>query len=1625
LAEVIKTKETKNKQLPNIREAVAKIIKALNQRKNLQAVPRGVLELSKASEAFQQEENRNGQTDPSTTSDAPTSTNLAKAVVHIEDAADRYQDIMELLQQYVNNVIKNTEKAISNCDDNHKSPEEKVKEEIIKRRNSARKHDQRVDLHPGVNDGDDSVEKYYYSEFTEGSLEDKQPLNPKAQHNRNQDARPDHDFKKRPEALKETGDDQHNDVDKVDKRGSMSKENKARKSQMKHIEEKLMRGQDKRDQPRRYETLKDEADQDKSQKDGVYFDPTIASAVKSDQEPDSFDEIIDEEDVDRHKKKGNDHLPYDKRKSKTFQGKDEEEESSPHRSSTFHQSQRDEDDEYYPDDEDEDNHAYNEDKKSEGKGDSPDRRKSKVDSQGRPETKEYIETASRRFSKKPDDKYEYIETASGKFIRRPDQYDSEERNEYEETAYQKFGSKNADPNKDYRNSENSKEPRDKSSRGSGKISDQEKVSRGDDKNRSDSNPRKPAGKPDRDHAYEFSNEEDKPGSKGRSDHGSGRAGNDKESSKDKHNSQLSDPNHPENASRKSVRSPERPNQATDSDSRRFSSKPADKYEYIETASGKFIRRPDQYDSEERNEYEETAYQKFGSKNADPNKDYRNSENSKEPRDKSSRGSGKISDQEKVSRGDDKNRSDSNPRKPAGKPDRDHAYEFSNEEDKPGSKGRSDHGSGRAGNDKESSKDKHNSQLSDPNHPENASRKSVRSPERPNQATDSDSRRFSSKLSDKAPSNNDTKARHQDSPNREETIERASRRYDNRPDKKETVETAYRRKSNGPNNDEYEGDKAREDDYDHPEDRVNDNYFSDEEDVSKSRKPTRKSESPSTRGRSGTKYSIYDENHPTDKFTREGEIIVAEIEEGKAGNKVRFSVVDPQGRKSVIDNQHVVDPQTELGEELFKTASSIASKTSEDDEYEIAPRRPVDPIVSALETRKSVIRERLALHPAEERNEEGHHKPHRASIKPELPKRHVILDGRPRDPEFFDKEVVIFNKPAISRTIQNTKKPIDPSEQSPNGKAVQPINPKIADPKSSSHPSHSNPNPSTYVPPMEKPKNFEEKKKTYYIEDKEKIGEDVIPCLVELDFMYYQKKDEDKDEPEEERLNPLDPFESFYQECDQTHKDVPNIPNNKVYKRKIRKLKPEEQKEHEQEKKDIERLLQNPNLVPTEKLVRTDEWANGKPVYKKQIDFIPTKNHIPKEPEYTEGKLDYYQMIEKDSDFTESIMFPEKSVIRSYSPQQHEGKFNAFDSLNKSELLAPVKFMLAQGPDGTIRIFQLETYEGNPLFETEAGRLSLPTNIEASIDGFKTMFRHSGNFNQSPVLEPQTSQIFSVSNLPSPVQRQSELQSLGEKRILSPDDLVKFLEMMKNVPGVKIELFKQSPEELKGRSIVEEGLHFNSMAYSDRASILKQIGDLQKQGKIVGGDQHSKPKVVMEESIKLSTLHSDDKTRKSFFKEPEIKAVKIEEKYKDKPLYQIIDNKDPDIEEGETNKLYDPVSELKEVLNKVGHLSEAQIPFSEIAKKALENTDDVATQKKQLKKLFKEIENVSKEKGEVIEDWMFLPNGTSMVNNSLKSEIPYKDCDWMKLSEIYKVVNLNLVSYIPIQLLPKRTLPSGR
>jgi hypothetical protein len=1424
--------------------------------------------------------------------------------------------------QLVNNVIANTTKAIA-CHDKGKEQTPGFTEDKAKRRNSARKHEgSREDMKAGGGD-DDSVEKYYYSEFTEGSLAGRQDLEPKTHHNRKQDF-----SKGLPREDKEDKDNQSGfkSEDKQEPEGKRpGKDLKHRKSQLKQLEEKLMREQDdEKERPERYKTLKDEADQDKQYRSldkqrQAAKDEEGHSTPEHEHEHDSDDVehlMHDSEDVRVDKKRPGDRVIEDRRKSRIGE-----------KEAKFVEENQGRD---IPRKDDDRKNALADDRKNS----LADDRKNAI--------------ANDRKNSLADDRI--TDNTHKRPSRRILDDEPDTRKPLDEDNYHNF---NYQPNKS--KGKNEDDSQDKLSNEKDKSVSEDEVSH-DEEDKNENNPPKTENDRRKSHISEYKD-------------GKGKA----------ESSELI-----ETASRRKSK--------YSGDNKDKNLEPEERYEYTETANKKFNNKySDDYKNkspEDRYEYTETANKKFNSKSNDH-------DSLKAPSEQTNpRRASKIS-KEEIPKELEKNKSESSSKRHSEASEKYNTEEGEQNEE---------------------------SEFNPKTSTENLSRKSLKIPNKPKEITETATRRYSNRPQDKEDDyldiRNQKSPKDKDPVNREELLETASMRANKGPDSKETLEAVYRRKSRGPENHDDMGTTTLEtfDYLQKDKSKAPENKLNDQEEVRKEVKPQNQSGtqgSPNSR-KSIVKHGKLEEGQPIERVVREGEIIVAELEEGKTGaSKIRFSVVDPKGRKSVIDNRHMINPQTEFGEELYRSITS--SKRSA--EFASNPRKPADPIASAMEARKSIVRDRLVLPLLED--EEGSQK---FSSVPEAPanKKLLILDGRPRDPEMIGIEKVVFPKEAISRTIH--------SQQNPSkSQAVERINPKISDPNADTNSPEGMNNqtePANFIPPIDRPKNFEEKRKTYFIEDEEKIGADLVPCLVELDYMYFKNKDEPKSDSEEEKLHPLDPFESFYQECDQSKKSVPKISNTKVFKRKVRKLTPEEQRASEQEKLEIAKLLRNPALVPCETLDKTQEWANGRPVYKKQIEFIQTKNNLEKEPAYQESKLEYYQLIEKNPDFTDSIMYPEQAVIRSYNPKPPETNLNTFDSLNRSELLSPVKFLLGQGPDGTIRIYQLESYEGNPLIETEAGRLSLPTNIEASQEGFKTMYRHSGNFNDSPVLEPQTSQVLDFSALGVPTHRHSEIQQLADRRVLTPEELARFLEMVRFVPNVKIELYKQSPEEVKGKSIVEEGLHFNSMAYSDRASILKQIGDLQRQGKIVSSDQQAKPKITIEESIKLSALHSDDRIKQSFLQEPKINAIKLEDTYEDKPLYQIVDKKD-DHDEDDEKEIYDPVSHLKEELEKLSTLSEAQVPFSDIANLALKTTDDVKNQKKVLKKLIDELEKVAKQKGQAIEDWMFMPNGTSMVNNSIKSEISYKNSDWMKLSEIYKVNSYNQAKYVPFEFQSKRAVPSWR
>lgn len=817
--------------------------------------------------------------------------------------------------------------------------------------------------------------------------------------------------------------------------------------------------------------------------------------------------------------------------------------------------------------------------------------------------------------------------------------------------------------------------------------------------------------------------------------------------------------------------------------------------------------------------------------------------------------------------------------------------------------------------------------------------------------------------------------------------------------------------------------------------------------------------------------------PKDNHIREGEIIVAEIEEGKSGNQIRFSMIEPNGRKSIIQSKHIIDPTTEAGAQFYIARKSVIPlenahiypeglERAEDQMYK--KKIPAESILLGDPTYRQP-EHRAFTQPYEVERDEDYYKKSnfsspakRASAlapasqnKSTISRKSIILDGRSKDPKNFNKETVVFPRESVIKTL-HAQDPIDEERDDDEftywhqgggqlkDHAVERLVPRLKDPKqfenqskkasvlldserdrqgtSSAYSSSQMPNsprsrtdgsniPSMFQTPIMKPLNTVEDRKSYFIQNKEIVEGLEVPRVVEVDYVYFRLKD-DKPEPNHDPdINPhIDPCESFYQEADQARKDVPKIPGEKIYERRIRKLKPEEIEKREEEFRISQIKLSDPNLIPCEKLEKTNEWAGGKPVLIKKIDFIKNPNPVP--PKLEESALKYYKMIEKNNDFNESVVYHDSGIVTSRVVERDTAKpdNNYFDSFTEP-VISPLKFMIAQGPDGAFRVFQLEEFEGNPLIETETGgKFSLPSEMESSAkEGVRTMYRHSGTFHDQPILEPQRSRVIDISVLNVPRMSQLEFSRLTNKKILGPEELAKFLEMACNIPDAKVELYKQSPDALNGHSIVEQGLVLNSLAPDEKSRLLKQISELQSKGKLKSEDVSKIPKVQMAESIRLSTLDKSNKTKSSLMKEKKINAVQLEETYQGRPLYHIKDSSEnpgqakttPSAAENyETRK--NPIEELKEEMDKTENISEIQPLYNNISQRCIDENEDVKQQKKELNKLYEALVAESKQRGQPIEDWMFLPNGTSMVNNSLKSEIPYKDCQWMKLSDLYKV-----------------------
>ena len=514
-------------------------------------------------------------------------------------------------------------------------------------------------------------------------------------------------------------------------------------------------------------------------------------------------------------------------------------------------------------------------------------------------------------------------------------------------------------------------------------------------------------------------------------------------------------------------------------------------------------------------------------------------------------------------------------------------------------------------------------------------------------------------------------------------------------------------------------------------------------------------------------------------------------------------------------------------------------------------------------------------------------------------------------------------------------------------------------------------PPTVVLPPPPP---EKKMRIYYKPTSTQLDTDPPTNLPVLKPVRYRESSDSSASP---KLSPSSSVESFYVEKVKE--------GEKVYSRKARELKPHEKKARKDKIEEEKKLLSNPNVVVGEKLQPSTEWSRGKRVFLKEKNFVDTK---PKEKnEVIEKKIEYFDVVDVNPETEDRIIVEEEGKLRTVieTPEQKQ----------KGQDEEP-KFVVMKGDDGEYKVIKLNNLDDNPLNPQDKDSKENKGKPAKPVEVYE---KAPLTFHDLP--------IYSTANLlPT------------RNKTLSPDELNNFLKQVQAQPGAAVSVWEQTNSSLEGKPVIEGRTNLGGKGMDKAAKTLDTMAD---DGKISNVDPVKKKK-DQEARLKeeLAKLNRSDNFSMRTFKGPKYDP-KISTPIKVEPIdatpvtinpaeggkaisgFQLNENKNKGAETDTTMAENEPVEELKRVLPNVKPISDVQPIYSDLSKQCLEVTPDRKEQAKLLDDMFKQVDDEVKKRGLPFDDGMFPAGPSSMVNNSIKSKLPYKNQPWEKLSDQYEVI----------------------
>jgi hypothetical protein len=494
-----------------------------------------------------------------------------------------------------------------------------------------------------------------------------------------------------------------------------------------------------------------------------------------------------------------------------------------------------------------------------------------------------------------------------------------------------------------------------------------------------------------------------------------------------------------------------------------------------------------------------------------------------------------------------------------------------------------------------------------------------------------------------------------------------------------------------------------------------------------------------------------------------------------------------------------------------------------------------------------------------------------------------------------------------------------------------------------------------------------KRKRFFREAVQVVEGVEIPAVVPVEEFVRRKYRCDTPESQkshQDHCDPtIDPCESFYEEVEPQNllRDNKSVDKQPIYRRKIRKLNPQEIEKREKEKAFEDEMLKKRNIVMSEKLEKVDEWSKGKRILKKKKDFVKVKRQT---ENYDEAPIDFLKVIGKDPETRGPVFVKDEGTqrIKQLDPEEEE------EIRNK-----PSGYTILKGSNNTYKILKLLDPEENVLVKKIGCDLENPS--------IRLYEKYPELVNGLPLFEEDKNRYLDR-NAPECSKNEkleNIIKGIEGKHYLEAGDLTKFLTELKNSPQVSVEFHQEEPEELNQKHVTLE-VPAEVVIDPKESALFKVIDELIKSKQIDPYGNRKKRNLV---SRKLDQMMDD-------------KSIYVAEPEGGSEISRMAREAE---EEPEDDNVVD---ELKKAMENTKTIGDLQGMFQELAARIVRENEEVGKQNEVLDELFKEYRDELRKRNETFKDFLFARNSSSMVNNSIKSKESYKNIGWKKLSEIYEV-----------------------